>query len=451
MTNIMPSPVAYLRPRLPEAAFHGLAGDVARAVSKNTGGDPAAALLFFLTMIGNAVGPQPHVWFGNAEQAARIFAVIVGDSASRKDTVLAAVEDFSARADPEWFSSRIEYGLQSPEAMIERVADVGGDCRLLISESEYGRFASRLSRSGNFGPMMRNTYDGRTLQITRSRGGRGNNNRSVRSSTPHISMCALITPEELNRIHPMLIAAGGLETRVLYALVAQQGETDPFAMVRGEDPTLVERLRFAIESSRERVLQQTDPISRELCILRGVQPPFAMPLAPTFANPWQYIVNRLPQVKPDFRHLARRGPTHVIRFALAYAIADASDVLSVEHIDAALALWTFCARSMERIFGVPTGSLEPRVDRKRRGRLFEFLVDQGDWVSREQITDLFNRNVLKPDLDPIVDSLLDDGLIERQIIPTAGRPRTEYRACADSDPLFVTSYPTNQGGSHEHR
>jgi hypothetical protein len=428
--SLTKSSLAYLRPHLSEDAFHGLAGDVARSVSKRTGGDPAAALLFFLTMIGNAVGPQPHVWFGNAEQAARIFAVIVGDSASRKDTVLADVEDLFDRADPDWFSSRIDDGLQSPEAMIERVADGSDDCRLLIMETEYHRLVSRISRSGNFGPIMRKAYDGRPLQITRSRGGRSNNNnRSVRSSTPHISMCALITPEELIRIYPVLKAAGGLETRVLYVLSAQQAETNPFAMVRGEDPKLVERLRFAIESSRARVLQQTDPISRELCLLRGVQPPFATPLAPTLRERWEDIVNRLPQVKPDFRHLARRGPTHVIRLAHAYAIADASPALDVEHIDASLALWTFCASSMERIFGVPTGSLEPQVDPKRAGRLFEFVVRQGDWVSRRQITNLFNRNISKTDLDAIVDSLLDDGFIERRVIPTDGRPRTEYHAC----------------------
>jgi hypothetical protein len=442
MTNNTSSPLAYLRPRLSEDAFHGLVGDVARSVSQKTGGDPAAALLFFLTMIGNAVGPQPHVWFGGAEQAARIFAVIVGDSASRKDTVLAAVEDLFSRADPDWYSSRIEYGLQSPEAMIELVADGSGDCRMLILESEYQRFVSRMTRSGNFGPIMRNAYDGRTLQISRSRGGRSNNNRSVRSSTPHISMCALITPEELSRIYPVLRAAGGLETRVLYVLSAQQADTNPFAMVRGEDPTLVERLRHAIESSRARVLEQSDPISRELCLLRGVQPPFAIPLAPTLRNRWEDIVNRLPQVKPDFRHLASRGPTHVIRLAHAYAIADASPALSVEHIDAALALWTFCARSMERIFGVPTGSLEPQVDPKRVGRLFEFVARQGDWVNREQITNLFHRNVTKTDLDAIIDSLLDDGLIERRVIQTSGRPRTEYHACgSDSDTFFVSSYP----------
>jgi (2Fe-2S) ferredoxin len=132
----------------------------------------------------------------------------------------------------------------------------------------------------------------------------------------------------------------------------------------------------------------------------------------------------------------------VIRLAHAYAIADASPALGVEHIDAALALWTFCARSMERIFGVPTGSLEPQVDPKRVGRLFEFVARQGDWVNREQITNLFHRNVTKTDLDAIIDSLLDDGLIERRVIQTSGRPRTEYHACgSDSDTFFVSSYP----------
>lgn len=449
MTNNTSSPLAYLRPRLSADAFHGLAGDVARCVSERTGGDPAAALISFLTMIGNAVGPQPHVWFGGAEHAARIFAVIVGDSASRKDTILAAVEDLFARADPEWFSSRIEYGLQSPEAMIERVADGSDDCRLLIVESEYHRLVSRMSRSGNFGPIMRNAYDGRTLQISRSRGGRSNNNRSVRSSTPHISMCALITPEELIRIYPTLKAAGGLETRVLYVISAQQADTDPFARVRGEDPKLVERLRLAIESSRERVLERTDPISQELCLLRGVQPSFAIP-APTLRYRWQDILDRLPQVKPDFRHLASRASTHVIRLAHAYGIADVSPTLNVEHIDAALALWTFCAESMEGIFGVPTGWLEPQVDPKRVGRAFEFVVRQGDWVNRKQLINLFSRNISKSTLDAIVDSLLNDGYIERRVMPTNGRPRTEYKACAsDSGPFFVTSYPDrseDQGG-----
>lgn len=245
-------------------------------------------------------------------------------------------------------------------------------------------------------------------------------------------MCALITPEELIRIYPMLKAAGGLETRVLYVLSAQQADTNPFATVRGEDPKLVRRLRLAIESSRENVLERTDPISRELCLLRGVQPSIAMPTT-TLRDHWQDIVNRLPLVKPDFRHLASRAPTHVIRLAYAYAIAGASEALNLEHIDAALALWTFCASSMEGIFGVPTGWLEPQVDPKRVGRLFDFVVRQGDWVNREQVTNLFSRNVSAKALDAIVDLLLKNGNIEQRVISTRGRPRIEYHARKKSD------------------
>ena len=143
--------------------------------------------------------------------------------------------------------------------------------------------------------------------------------------------------------------------------------------------------------------------------MRGVQPPYAIPLGPNFPNRWEDIVKRLPQVKPDFRHLAGRASTHVIRLAHAYAIADASETLNPEHVDAALALWTFCAKSMERIFGVPTGSPRTTGRPQTCWPIVRLCATQGDWVSREQITDLFSRNLLQEDTDAIVDSLLDDG------------------------------------------
>lgn len=422
------SVTAHLRPPLPAAALHGLAGDIARFVSRETGGDPAAALAFTLTMAGNAVGTQPHVWFGGAEQSARNSVVVVGDSASRKDTVLAAVRNLFAQADPDWASGRVDCGLQSPEALIERVADgPNADCRVLVEESEYQRLVSRMTRSPNFGPILREAYDGKALQITRSKGGRSED-RSVRSSHPHISMIALITPEELGRIYLRLLAAGGLETRVTYFLCAQQGDTNPFAPASPDDDVLVDRLRTAVEWSRARVLGQTDPVSRSLCLMRGVQPHCAMDLSPGLRNQWSEIKDQLPVVKAAFRHLVSRAPTHVVRFALEYAILDMSPVLGVEHIEAALALWTFSARSVERIFGVPTGTLQPEVDPRRVGQLYEWLAREGGWVSRDHIAStLFRGNVDKAHIDAAVASLLEDKLIERRIVPTGGRPRTEFR------------------------
>src|SRR3984893_11380628 len=129
---------AFLRPELPAAALRGLPGDVATALSESSGANPAAGLVTFLALLGNAAGPQPHARFGGSEHPARLFAVLVGDAATaRTGTALGAVERLFAEADPDWADGRVLFGLQSAEAMIDKVADDhSGDCRLMVVETE---------------------------------------------------------------------------------------------------------------------------------------------------------------------------------------------------------------------------------------------------------------------------------------------------------------------------
>ena len=151
---------------------------------------------------------------------------------------------------------------------------------------------------------------------------------------------------------------------------------------------------------------------------------------------WPSIRASLPDVDDDLRPMIRRGETHVIRLALAYAIADGAVVLSQVHIDAAIALWSYCARSAERIFGTPTGGLAPQVNPKRRGQLFEYLHrNLARWVSRSEIMGdgLFRNNVRKSEFDALVGALEADDLIEeRTVHDTGGAPRTEYRLAPTS-------------------
>jgi hypothetical protein len=437
VTSASTSPSAYLRPPLPQAALHGLAGDVARVLSTETGADPGGVLLVFLTMLGNAVGPEPHLIFGSDRQSARLFVVIVGDAATGgKGTILSVVEMLFAEADPVWYH-RIRIGLQSPQAMIEQVADgPQGDGRLLIVEPEFARLVSRIFSSGTeFSAQLRNAYDGRTLEnTTRSR----NNGRpTLRASHAHISLIGQITPEELLKLHGKLKGAGGLETRILFSLVARRAEINPFSPASPEREVLVDRLRMVIESSRTHVIERTDAISQFLCLERGIQPSVKLPVTLAIREGWASIESRLPVVGPDFRAMVRRAETHVIRMALLFAIADGSSVVSQNHVDAALALWTYCAQSAERIFGTPIGGLAPKVDPNRRGQLFEFLYRESRWVSRMQIVNgLFAGNVPKADVDATITSLLDDGIIEQRRVPTKGRSRTEYRVVEPSEDLL---------------
>ena len=424
------STTAHLRPVLPKAALYGLSGAIACAVSKATGADPAGILLQFLAMLGNCVGPQPHVWFGNAKHSARLFVLLVGDAAlGLKGTSQAAVADLFAEADPAWYRNRVHGGVQSPEAMIELVADgPSGDCRLLIFEAEYQRLVSRSAASGTFAAQLRRAFDGGPLQINRSRRGPNDTRSSIRASHPHVSLIAHITPEEFTRILPMMRRAGGLETRLIVAIVHRQAEVNPFGRPESWGG-LVDHLRIVIEWSRARVLKHADPISRELCLLRGVQPNVELLTDPVISQRWDTFRARFPQVDPDYAHLLHRGPVQVMRLAVAYAIADMAPCLMPEHVDAALGLWEFCAKSAERVHGFPTGSLPPRVDPKRRGQLLDFLSRHDDWVSREQVVStLFSRNVSKDDVDAIVESLKVEGFVEQRTArDTGGRPRIEYR------------------------
>lgn len=52
------------RPELDEGALYGLPGEVVQTIAPHTEGDPAALLLSYLTMLGNAAGPQPSVHRG---------------------------------------------------------------------------------------------------------------------------------------------------------------------------------------------------------------------------------------------------------------------------------------------------------------------------------------------------------------------------------------------------
>ena len=276
----VPPLAAFLRPQLPPAALYGLPGEVAITLSEASGADPAAVLVTFLALLGNAAGPQPHARFGGADHPARLFAVLVGDAATgRKGTALAAVEPLFAEADPDWAAGRVLYGLQSGEAMIDWVADDHSrDCRLMVVETEFGRLVETMARAGTLSAHLRNAWDGRALQRTTTR-------FTQRASRAHVSMLAMITPEELLRHHKRLSQAGGLESRILYVYTAPLKDVSPFAEA-ADHGHLAGRVREVLEASREAVMAHTDPISRYLLTLRGIQPPAALPVDAGVVDAW---------------------------------------------------------------------------------------------------------------------------------------------------------------------
>jgi hypothetical protein len=432
MTVPVPPLAAFLRPELPPSALYGLPGEVATVLAESSGADPAAVLVSFLVLLGNAAGPQPHARFGGAEHPARLFAVLVGDAATgRKGTALGAVEPLFAEADPEWSEGRVAYGIQSGESVIEQVADGSGDCRLMVVETEFARLAETMARTGTLSTHLRNAWDGRVLQRTGVR-------MSQRASRAHVSLLGMITPEELLRHHRRLSQAGGLESRILYCYTAPWREVSPFAAAV-DAGDLAGRVRKVLEASRDAVMSRTDPVSRYLLTLRGIQPRTELPVADTVRLGWRDLVTgRIPPAGEGMPGLHSRAESQVIRLAAAYALADTAPEISPGHVEAALGLQAYCARSAEVVFGVPVAQLPPRVNPNVSARIVRALHDSyPGWVARDEVgSGLLHGNVPAADVESALGHLVLHRLAERRKAATEGRPREEYRLIAPQLTLF---------------
>jgi hypothetical protein len=413
---------------LPDDALFGLPGEIARTLSNSTGADPATILSMFLTMFGNSIGRQPHVQFYGHEEPARFFCLIVGQWArGRKGTAFNAVRKLFIPAEPEWSAGRIEPGLQSPEAMIEAVADSPtGDPRLLVLETEFARLIGTMQATRRFSSQLRTAFDGEPLSRKRV------SRPPLISTQHHISMIGMITPGELLALQKL---SGGLESRMLYILSAPARKTDADPFAEGEDEIyLAERVRGAINSAWDYILDGSDPISAELAKIRGVAPNTKFSIADDVADNWKAsieldIEDLAADIGEDYARYTARGQTQVVRLALAYALADGATEIDWPHIKAAMALWEFCARSARRIFSVPDNP-DPKINPRNQGKVFDYLLEQyPKWTATADIT----TNILKNNsiASPIIDDLEEQGLIERRTTAPKGggkgRSRVEVR------------------------
>jgi hypothetical protein len=177
-------------------------------------------------------------------------------------------------------------------------------------------------------------------------------------------------------------------------------------------------------------MDHTDPVSRYLLAARGIQPRVQIPVAPDVVSGWKHLVrSRLMLPGEGTAALHSRAESQVIRLAGIYAMCDRMPEITAEHTQAAVAAWSYCARSAEVVFSVPVASLPPRSDPRAAARIVRFLHEQyPGWVSRDDIgSGVLHGNVAAAAVSVALDTLADRGLIEQRRTETAGRPREECR------------------------
>ncbi|MGB6191799.1 MAG: bifunctional DNA primase/polymerase [Terracidiphilus sp.] len=400
---------------LAESAFCGLAGAFVRMVGPHTEADPAALLFQFHAAMGSIIGRGPHIRIGADKHYTNLFMVIVGNSAkARKGMSWNEVYRICELTDIAWAKTRILSGLTSGEGLIqavrdeikelvpikekgrvvdqeEQVTDAGEkDKRLLCVESELAQPLQCAAREGStLSAVIRQAWDGAVLRVLA---------KSARASCaePHISIIGHITSIELQKLLSESDAANGFANRFIWVGSARSkhlpfgGTVDPDAVA-----TLGDRLRDAVSFART---------------VQG------MVWTPDAARMWEEIYPVLSEGKPGLLGLVTaRSEAQTLRLAMLYALLDKSAEIRLEHLRAALELWRYSADSAAYIFGQALGN-------STADAIVALLRTRPEGVTRTELTNHFDRNKSKAQLDAAITLAQSSGMLRIERRETGGRP-----------------------------
>jgi hypothetical protein len=406
----LPPPAGWPAPP-EEAVYHELLGEIVTRIAPHTEADPVAILTQLLVSFGAAVGRGAYFLVEATRHHPNEYMCLVGDSArARKGSSWDHVRRLIISADPS-LEPRILTGLSSGEGVIWAVRDPTAqdsgtpDQRLLVIEPEFASALKAANREiSTLSPTLRSGWDGRPLAIlTRT--------APARASTAHIALIGHITQHELRRHTTSLELANGYINRVLMIacrrqrLLPEGGDPDPLRNT-GLDRLLAAALRQARTAGQVRL----DNHAREL---------------------WHHAYRKLATEPHDpiVAQITARAEAHVIRLALLYTLTDGKRQINAPHLQAALALQDYAARSAAWALTSATG--DPLAE-----QIHAILGQHPGGLTRSQINQALNHNQPAGQIDHALHALNAAGRATAAQIPTGGRPAQLWTA---TDP---TTQPT---------
>ena len=388
-----------------EAAFHGLAGRLVWTIAPQTESDPMALLIQLLVCVSSVIGHLPHFMVEATRHALNLYSVVVGRTAKgRKGTAYDHVHRLIAEIDETWATSCVVGGLSSGEGVIWAVRDPTvddpgvTDKRLLVTESEFASPLRMLGRDGNvLSTTLRQGWDHGNLRIMTK-------NSPAIATGAHISLIGHISIGELRKELDSNSAGNGYGNRHLWVcvkraqLLPEGGQLDEAQLA-----PLIEALHAAVSFARNvDELQRDDPARAR----------------------WAEIYADLSEDRPGLvGSLTARAEPQVMRMACLYALLDQSDVVRVDHLEAALAVWTYADASVRFIFGDALG--HPLADRLSRA-----LREHAAGLTRTEIRDLLGRHGKQADIDDALALLVREGRARMERRETEGRPAQVWHAIA---------------------
>jgi hypothetical protein len=404
-----PSPGPSPNPHLAEVALHGLAGQAVRTLAPHTEAHPAAILLQLLAVFGNLLGPGPHCMVDATRHRLNLYLVLVGDSSkARKGTSWSQVARLLAEVDQPWLTARVTTARLTATGLIQALHSNGQhaptDCRLLALSEEFAAVLHTLKRgNGSVSSLLRTAWDTGHLPAPGL-------HHDPEAAAAHLTLIAHITQRELAHSLPRTEAHNGFANRCLWAWVHRSNCLPEGGTLTPADLLPIAReLRAALDwaAASPEILFRRDAAARDL---------------------WHHRYPALSQLEPGLRGAATsRAEAQVLRLSAIYAALDSTSVISLPHLQAALALWDYCYASAALLFGMSTG--DPIADRIR-----EAIEASGDGLSKYQIRRLFHGHVEGSRIDAALETLVAVGALSGQTKPTGGRPSTRWSLTREGEP-----------------
>lgn len=400
---------------LAEEAYHGITGEIIRAIEPHTEGDNPALLIQFLTAFGSVVGKNSYFVAEADRHYMNLYCLLLGTtSKGRKGSSWSHISRLFSASDEDWAKNCVHSGLSSGEGLIWVIRDpierqepiktkgrVTGyetvitdhgveDKRGFILESEFAQALKVIGREGNtLSPVLRNGWDGRDLKILTK-------NNQGKATGPHISIVGHITKDEMLRILDSTEIVNGLINRFLFTCVKRSKCLPEGGKIHEVDfAPLIQRLREAIDFGSETREIKRDPEAREI---------------------WIDIYPELSEGRPGLVGAATaRAEAQVMRIACIYASLDKSHLIKREHLLAALAVWDYCESSAAFVFGKTLG--DPMADEIKR-----VLDNTQKGLTRTEISHHFKRNKTANQIGRCLNMLLERGLVRFAKEKTGHKP-----------------------------
>ena len=405
---------------LGSAAYHGLAGEIVRAIEPETEADPVALLLTFLAAVGNIVGAGPHWSVGMTRHGLRVWPVFVGEtSKARKGTSWGTINAIFRLSYPDWLKGQVASGLSSGEGLIhvvrdemrktepikekgrivgyeEVVVDPGvDDKRAFVVEQEYASVLRVMTRDSNtLSSVIRQAWDGGVIRtLTR--------NAPIMATDAHITIVGHVTRLELLRYLSDTEAGNGFGNRFLWACVRRArvlpdgGRPDHHLL-----DYLAGQLTNVVETSAHIGEIVRDDDARDL---------------------WHEVYGPLSEGGVGLLGaMTSRAEAQVMRLAAIYAVLDETAMMTPEHLRAGLEVWRYLEQSAAYIFGDALG--DPVAD-----AILRALRNAGE-MTQTEISNLLGRNQSAARIDQALGLLATSGKVSRATRGTGGRPSIVWAA-----------------------